>query len=202
MSRTGRRPGKTDTRQAIVHAAGEAFAARGYDGVTIRQVAAAAKVDPALIHHYFGTKDGLFHSALHAALDPEAILSRLLAGPPETLGQRLVTQLLQLWEGGAGKNASALLRTAIARDAIAQLVREIVLPTVTQHLVDRAGLHPTQAALRTTLVASQLCGLVVTRYLLVLQPLASQSPEAVGEYVGPTIQRYLTGPLPHSATPA
>jgi hypothetical protein len=94
----------------------------------------------------------------------------------------------------------ALLRTAIARDAIAQLVRDIVLPTVTQHLVDREVLHPEQAALRATLVASQLCGLVVTRYLLVLQPLASQSPEVVGAYVGPTIQSYLTGPLPRTAT--
>jgi hypothetical protein len=77
-----------------------------------------------------------------------------------------------------------------------------VLPTVTQHLVEGAGLHPAQAALRTTLVAGQLCGLAVTRYLLVLQPLASLSPEVVGVYVGPTIQSYLTGPLPHTAKSA
>lgn len=201
MGRTGRRPGKAGTREAILDAAREGFAAHGYDGVTIRQVAAAAAVDPALVHHYFHTKDALFRTALRAAVDPENVLSKLLAGPVDTLGERMVARFLATWEGGAGANASAMLRTAVITDQIAQLVREVVLPTVTRQLVDRAGIDPAQASMRTALIAAQLSGLAVARYLLVLDPIASATTGSVASAVGPTIQRYLTGPLPEWREP-
>ncbi|NJP35632.1 helix-turn-helix domain-containing protein [Micromonospora thermarum] len=88
LPRTGRRPGTAETRAAILAAARNAFAARGYDGVSIRQVASGAAVDPALVHHYFGSKVGLFRTALRTAVDPEGLLSDLFAGDVDTLGQR------------------------------------------------------------------------------------------------------------------
>lgn len=89
-----------------------------------------------------------------------------------------------------------MLRTAVTADRIAQLVREIVLPTVTRQLVDRAGLDPAQASMRTALIAAALSGLPVARSLLALEPIASADPGSVASAVGPTIQRYLTGPVP------
>lgn len=196
MVRTGRRPGSAGTRAAILTAAGEAFAARGYGGATIRQIASAAAVDPALVHHYFTTKDQLFLIALRSAVDPERLLSQLFAGEVETLGERMVARFLALWEGGAGATASALLRTAVTGERIAQLVREVVFPTVVDELVRRVGVDPAEAPLRTTLIASQLSGLVTTRYVLELQPMASAPIEWVVAAVGPAVQRYLTGELP------
>jgi AcrR family transcriptional regulator len=139
MPRTGRRPGTAGTRAAILAAARDAFAARGYDGVSIRWVASAAAVDPALVHHYFGGKVELFRTALRTAVDPEGLLSDLFAGDVTTLGGRMVARFLDVWEGGAGANASALLRTAVTGGSTADLVREAVLPAVAGELVTRLG---------------------------------------------------------------
>ncbi len=103
--------GQPPTRAAVLAAAREAFAARGYLGATIRQIAAAAGVDPALVHHYFGTEDRLLVTALASAVDPRRLLSQVVDGPAETLGERLVIRFLALREGDAGASASALLRT-------------------------------------------------------------------------------------------
>lgn len=202
MARVGRRPGTAQTRESILAAARYAFAERGYGGVTIRQIAAAAAVDPALVHHYFTTKDQLFRTALRSAVDPERLLSALFAGDRETFGERMVVRFLALWEGGAGANAAALLRTAVTGEPVAHLVREVVLPTVAGQLVERLGVDPAEAPVRTTLIASQLSGLVTTRYVLKLPPMANAPAEWVASVIGPTIQRYGTGDLPGPGTPA
>ena len=75
MNRTGRRPGTPDTRDAILAVARRRFATRGYDATSLRGIAAEAKVDPALLIHYFGTKEGLFVAA-----------TGLPAGLPELFG--------------------------------------------------------------------------------------------------------------------
>lgn len=196
MARTGRRPAGSGTRDTILAAARDAFAARGYGGVTIRQIAAAATVDPALVHHYFGTKEQLFLTVLRSAVDPDRILAHLLTGGVDALGERIVTEFLRLWEGGAGANASALLRTAATVDRIARLVREAVFPGVVEAVVSRTGLDPAEAPLRVAFVASQLSGLAITRYVLELEPLASAPADIVISTVGATLQRYLTGELP------
>jgi AcrR family transcriptional regulator len=196
MARTGRRPAGSGTRGRILAAARDTFAAHGYGGASIRQIASAATVDPALVHHYFGTKDQLFLTVLRSEVDPEGILAQLLTGDIDTLGERIVGEFLRLWEGGAGANASALLRTATTADQIAELVREAVFPGVVDAAVTRAGLDPVEAPLRVAFVASQLSGLALVRYLLELGPLATAPADIVVSAVGATLQRYLTGELP------
>ena len=98
VARTGRRPGHQDTREAILAAAREAFAERGFDGASIRLIAAGAGVDPALVHHYFGTKDQLFLDAMQAPIDPAQIIPQALAGGVDGVGERLVRTLLGVWD--------------------------------------------------------------------------------------------------------
>ena len=196
MARTGRRPAGSDTRETILAAARDAFAARGFRGVTIRQIASAAAVDPALVHHYFGTKERLFLTVLRSAVDPDRILAHVLTGAVDTLGERIVAEFLRLWEGGAGANASALLRTAATGDQIARLVREVIFPDVVDAVISRCGLDPAEAPLRVAFVASQLAGLAFSRYLVGLEPLVAAPADIVIRTVGATLQRYLTGELP------
>ena len=196
MARTGRRPAGSDTRETILEAARDAFAARGFAGVTIRQIASAATVDPALVHHYFGAKEQLFLTVLRSAIDPDRILAQVLGGGVDTLGERIVAEFIRLWEGGAGANASALLRTAATTDHIARLVREVIFPDVVDAVITRFGLDPAEAPLRVAFVASQLSGLTLTRYVVGLEPLASVPADVVISTVGATLQQYLTGDLP------
>ena len=196
MARTGRRPAGSDTRETILEAARDAFAARGFAGVTIRQIASAATVDPALVHHYFGAKEQLFLTVLRSAVDPDRILAQVLGGGVDTLGERIVAEFIRLWEGGAGANASALLRTAATTDHIARLVREVIFPDVVDAVITRFGLDPAEAPLRVAFVASQLSGLTLTRYVVGLEPLASVPADVVISTVGATLQQYLTGDLP------
>lgn len=195
MARTGRRPAGSDTRETILAAARDAFAARGFGGVTIRQIASAAAVDPALVHHYFGAKEQLFLTVLRSAVDPDRILAHVLTGAVDTLGERIVAEFLRLWEGGAGANASALLRTAATGDQIARLVREVIFPDVVDAVISRCGLDRAEAPLRVAFVASQLAGLAFSRYLVGLEPLVAAPADIVIRTVGATLQRYLTGEL-------
>lgn len=195
MARTGRRPDNPQTRAAVLTAAREAFAARGYRGATIRQIAAGAGVDPALVHHYFGTKDGLFVAAVASEIDPRRLLWQVFDGPAETLGERLVVRFLALWEGGAGANASALLRTVATEERFGPVVRERIVPLVVNELVTRVGVDAAEAPARAALLASQLSGLVNVRYVLRIEPVAGASIAWVAAAVGPTVQRYLTGAL-------
>jgi AcrR family transcriptional regulator len=101
MARTGRRPGRQDTRDAILAAARDAFAEKGYDGASIRYIATSAGVDPALVHHYFGTKDQLFREAMRFPVDPNQMLP-LLAGPGvDGFGERLVRMFISVWDSPA-----------------------------------------------------------------------------------------------------
>jgi AcrR family transcriptional regulator len=196
MARTGRRPGNQDTREAILAAARQAFAERGYDGASIRQIATGAGVDPALVHHYFGAKDQLFLATMQAPGDPGKLLPQVLAGGPDGVGERLVRMFLDLWDSPRGTTAAALMRSALSHDWSARMLREFLTTQILRRVAKGLGLDPAEAPLRTSLVASQMAGLAMTRYILKIEPLASAPPETVVAAVGPTIQRYLTGPLP------
>lgn len=196
MARTGRRPGESTTRAAILAVARDAFSAQGYDAVTVRRIAAAAGVDPALVHYHFGTKERLFRAVVHDAITPQDLLAQSLAGDVEMLGERLVMRFLDLWEQGGGTVAGTLLRTAVTGEAGARLAREVVFPAVVQAMTRRAGVRATHLPLRAALIAAQLSGLVIARYVLELEPLAQVPNEVVAAAVGPAVQRYLTGDLP------
>src|SRR4051812_27986219 len=98
MARTGRRPGNQDTREAILDAARKAFSERGYDGASIRAIATGAAVDPALVHHYFGTKEQLFLAAIEAPINPGELIPLVLSQGIEGAGERLVTTFLSVWD--------------------------------------------------------------------------------------------------------
>ena len=190
----GRRPGGPDTRGQILDAARASFADRGFRRTTIRGVATAAGVDPALVHHYFGAKDDLFLAALEIPVDPRSLLAGVLDGGVAGAGERLLRTFLSVWDDpGARLPLVALVRSSLAQDGPESLLEQGILRLVLGPL--RGVLPPDRADLRVQLVASQLAGLVVTRYLLALEPLASLPADRVVAALAPTLQRYLDGPL-------
>jgi AcrR family transcriptional regulator len=190
----GRRPGATTTREEILEAARHLFATRGYDATTIRGIATSAGVDPALVHHFFGSKDELFLTVLQV---PETVLSQvpaLLGSHLETAGERLVRFFLGLFESPDTRAAIlTTLRSAVTQESAARILRE----TITAHLF--AGIRdllPDRPEVRMTLAMSHLNGLAVGRYVLAVPPLADMDLDDVVAWVAPAVQRYLTGPAP------
>jgi AcrR family transcriptional regulator len=192
--RSGRRPGDSGTREAILAAARSYFGAGGYSGTTIRGVARAAGVDPALVHHYFGSKDQLFAAALELPVDPTVLVHRLLADGPAGVGERVVRTFVEIWDATPGQGPMlALLRTAVSDERAAASLRDFLTHVLLGPLA--AGAGSDQPQLRAGLAAAQMLGLAVARYVIGLEPVAGASPEVLSRAVGPTIQRYLTGDL-------
>lgn len=200
MARTGRRKGSPDTREAILAAALDVFAERGFDGASVRAIAAAAGVDPALVHHYFGTKEQLFLATVQAPVNPDEILPKVLAGDIEGMGERIVRMFLSVWDDPVqGSAALALFRTALRHDWSARMLREFLTTQILRRAIARVPMDPAEAPMRATLIASQIFGLVGIRYLLKVEPLSEASADEVAAWVGPTLQRYLTGALIHES---
>lgn len=192
--RTGRRPGDGRTRDAILEAARHSFGRSGYSGTTIRGVARDAGVDPALVHHYFGTKDELFAAALELPIDPTTLVPHLLAGGTDGLGERVVLTFVGTWDGVPGQGPMlALLRSAVTDESSAASLRAFLSRVVLGPLAAAAGAE--RPELRASLAASQVVGLAVARYVLRLEPLASLDASELAQVVGPTLDRYLAGPL-------
>ena len=190
----GRRPGAPDTRAEVLAAARASFAGKGFRGTTIRAVAASAGVDPALVHHYFGTKDDLFLAALEMPVDPRQLLVPVIAQGPDGAGERLVRTLLSVWDHPEHQvRLLAVARSVLSEDGATLLkdgfIPVVVGPALAQLVTDRPDV-------RVPLVASQVVGLIVTRYLIALPPMADMSADDVVARIGPVIQHYLTGDLP------
>ncbi|MEU7801208.1 TetR family transcriptional regulator [Micromonospora arborensis] len=194
--RTGRRPGNPGTREAILDAARTAFAERGFDAASIRAIAGTAEVDPALVHHYFGSKDQLFLAAMNLPLDPGQLVPKMLAGDRDGVGERMVRIFLGVWDSPAGSAGVALLRSAVSNEWTARLLREFITTQVLRRVLEQLDVDPAQLPLRGSLVATQMIGLAMMRHVVRLEPVASADPETLAAAIGPTIQRYLTGPLP------
>lgn len=193
--RTGRRPGNPDTREAILTAARATFAERGFDAASIRSIATAAGVDPALVHHYFGSKEELFRATVSIPVDPAELVPRVLAGGRDEVGERLVRTFLTVWDSPVGAAAVALLRSAMSNQWTARLLREFLVTQILRRVVEQLDLDPAELPLRGALVATQIAGLAMMRYVIYLEPVASASPDTLAATIGPTVQRYLTGPL-------
>ncbi|MGC5051951.1 TetR family transcriptional regulator [Micromonospora sp. DT48] len=196
VRRSGRRPGKPGTRDAILDAARSVFAERGFDASTIRAIAASAGVDPALVHHYFGNKEQLFLTAMEFPVDPREMLPKVLTGDHDALGERLVRMFLTVWDSPAGTAGVALLRSAVSSEWTARLLREFLTTQVLRRVLDHLDVAPAEVPIRGGLVASQLVGLALMRYVIRLEPITTVAPETLVATVGPTVQRYLTGDLP------
>jgi AcrR family transcriptional regulator len=197
VARTGRRKGTPDTREAILVAARDVFGERGFDGASIRAIAAGAGVDPALVHHYFGTKEGLFLATVGAPFDPGMVLPAVVEGDVDQLGARLVRMFLSVWSDPVrGPMVLAVVRSGLQHDWSARMMREFLTSQILRRVVSTLDVPPGEAPMRAALLASQMIGLGLTRHILKIEPLASMPDEQVVALIGPTVQRYLTGPLP------
>jgi AcrR family transcriptional regulator len=185
----GRRPGPTETREKILAEARDLFAEKGYDGASLRAIARAAGVDPALVHHFFGNKEGVFIEAMRFPVDPAVLLPRIMSFPRERLGEMMVRTFLSVW-GDADRRAPmlAMLRSAMTNERAAALLREFV----TSALFGRASQATEAPPLGIQAAAGQMIGLMILRYVLRVEPLASASEDELVELVAPTLQRYLT----------
>jgi len=190
----GRRPGAPDTRAAVLAAARSSFAELGFRGTTIRAVASAAGVDPALVHHYFGSKDDLFLAAMELPVDPREVIAHVTDGPVEGVAERLLAAFLGVWDDPVVQPTLLTVARRVLEPGGDRLLSEGFLPVVIWPVGARLGLDRPEH--RMTLVASQMIGLILIRYLLRVEPLASLSKEAVIATYAPTLQRYLTGELP------
>jgi AcrR family transcriptional regulator len=196
VARTGRRKGNPDTRESILVAAREHFADKGFDGASVRQIATSAGVDPALVHHYFGTKDQLFLATIEAPLDPRTLLAQAVSGDREGVAERLLRTALGVWDHPtAGPAIVALVRSAISHDWSARMIREFLLSQILRRIMTELKVDPAEAPTRSALVASQLLGLLMVRHVIKIEPLASASVDDVVFAVAPTLQRYLTGDI-------
>jgi AcrR family transcriptional regulator len=177
----------------VLAAARATFAERGFDGATIRAIAADAGVDPALVHHYFGSKDQLFLAAIQAPADPADLLPEVLAAGRDELGAAVVRLLLKVWDGPMRSAGLALVRSAVGNEWTAKLLREFLVTQVLRRVVGTLEVPAAEQEVRGALVASQLIGIVMGRYVIKVEPLASASPEWLVAAIGPNVQRYLTG---------
>jgi AcrR family transcriptional regulator len=194
MARTGRRPGHSGTREAILAAARQSFTASGYDKASIREIARRAGVDPALVHHYFGSKHELFSEAIEMPLDIAAVISTIAQGERERIGERIVALLLSVWDNRVDRGPLiALVRSAVTREDAARMLREFLVSVLFVRLAE--ALDVDDAPLRASLAASQVMGLLIARYIVRVEPIASAPAPVVVAAVGPNLQRYLTGDL-------
>ncbi|GAB2589813.1 TetR family transcriptional regulator [Paractinoplanes abujensis] len=196
MARSGRRPGNQDTRESILAAARTGFAEKGYDKASIRAIASDAGVDPALVHHYFGTKEKLFLAVMNAPINPAELVPQALAGPREQAGERLVRMALGVWDSPAGTAALAVFRSALSNEWTARLLRDFVVTQVLRRAVHEMAFDPAEADLRAALVATQIAGTIMARYVLKIEPLASADIDVLAAALGPNVQRFLTDPMP------
>ncbi|MGZ5396655.1 MAG: TetR/AcrR family transcriptional regulator, partial [Mycobacterium sp.] len=170
--RPGRPPGTSDTRERILTSARELFARNGIDKTSIRSIAADADVDPALVHHYYGTKTQLFAAAIRIPIDPMQVIGPLQQIPVEEIGYTLPLLLLPLWDSEMGKGFIATLRSILAgSDAWdPSLVRSFLQEVIAKEVGSRVDNPPGSGPIRVQFVASQLVGVVMARYILELDP--------------------------------
>lgn len=193
--RTGRRSGDSGTREAILVAAREHFAKSGYAGASLRTIAGAAGVDPALIRHFFGSKDDLFAATLEIPPEVTDRLGQALESASDGIGEALVRAYLGMWEDPASaESVRAMVRSAIASDKAADRLRGLLgeqLHASAPLLLDRPD-----GRVRAALIGSHLIGIAVARYLVRVDPIAALDLDTVVTLCTPAIQRYLTAPLP------
>jgi len=191
----GRRAGESGTREAVLNAARQSFAQQGYAGTTIRAIAAIAGVDPALVLHFFGTKDALFATCLAFPEDVADTVPQILAGPVETVGERLTRFYFELWEKPeTGEPLRAMFRSIASNEDAAKMAHEFI----SSHVVARAAqaYEYDQVDLRMTLAGGQLAGVMYARHVVGIEPLTTMSMDDLVQHVAPSVQRYLTSKLP------
>lgn len=193
--RSGRRPGESGTREAILAAARQQFAEHGYARAALRAIAADAGVDQKLIAHFFGSKRQLFLAAVGLPLNPIDILSGVLqGGDPKSVTERLANVLADILERRElFQPIAAVIRASATEPDVREAMRQFfpgeLLPTLGELL--GAG----DPALRLNLFGSQFAGLILVREVIGVEPIAAASARVLADAVAPTLARYLIGPL-------
>jgi AcrR family transcriptional regulator len=194
--RPGRRPGANETREAILAAARDGFAAHGYEKATIRGIARAAGVDPALVHHFYGSKEAVFKAAVSDVLAPiaEAMDDAGPGAEPDRTADRLARVLVGLWEREPTRGALiGAVRAAVTSETAAGLLRGIVQ----EHAIAAVAASTEQpdAELRANLIGATMVGIAVARHVLALEPIASLDEDALAGVLADAIAHYLTADL-------
>ena len=201
VGHSGRRPGASRTREEIRATAARLFAEQGYDRTSLRAIARAAGVDQKLVAHFFGSKQRLFVEVVELPFEPAAVLPALFHGDRDEVGERVARFVLGVLEDPEGRRRlTGLVRAAATEPEAARMVRELITREVFAQIVE--ALDVEDGALRASLLGSQVVGLVMARYIVAVEPLASASPEAVVAAIAPNLQRYLVEALPAAATSA
>ncbi|WP_137988668.1 TetR family transcriptional regulator [Streptomyces vilmorinianum] len=178
-------------RERILDAARAQFAERGYDKTSVRGIAKAADVDPALVHHYFGTKDEVFAAAIEVSFEPATVVPAIIGGPRDAIGERLARFFIGVWENPATRAPLlAIIRSALTHEAAAKVLRGFVLRRLLERIA--GDLDVPDPKFRAELAASHMIGIAILRYIIQVEPLASADPEEIIALVAPTLQRYLT----------
>jgi AcrR family transcriptional regulator len=198
--RPGRPAGNSNARDQILASARELFARNGISNTSIRAVAAAAGVDSALVHHYFGTKEKLFAAAVHILIDPMDVIGPLRQVPVEELGHAIPSMLLPLWDSEIGAGFIATLRSVMAGSEV-NLFRSFIQDVIAVEVGSRVDNPAGTGVIRVQFVASQLVGVLMARYILDLEPFKSLPATQIIETIAPNLQRYLTGDLPEWPAP-
>ncbi|GAA1849421.1 TetR family transcriptional regulator [Myceligenerans crystallogenes] len=194
MARRGRRPAGQDARGAILEAARMEFAEQGYDGASMRSVARRAGVDPGTVRHWFPEKSALLPAALGLAeVSPHEIVKQVVDGPLDRLGERLVRVALKVWDDAGPDLMRVALPAVLGSPELRSLMPQFLLAEVLGPIA--RNLPSEDAALRTSLLGSQMIGLAMARYVVGLEPIASLPADGVVAAVAPNLQRYLTGKL-------
>lgn len=195
--RSGRRPGPSGTREAILAAAQRQFAELGYDRASLRSIATEAGVDQKLVAYFFGTKQELFVAAVDLPYDPEATIPPVVQGDLDDLGQRAARAMVGVLEDPVTRaRLVGIVRAAATEPAAAEMVRGIrdhALRELRQALADVFA--PAEAELRVGLFNAQFFGLIMARYIVRVEPLASLPPDQLVACLAPALQHYASGPI-------
>ncbi|MGV9880846.1 TetR/AcrR family transcriptional regulator [Streptomyces sp. NPDC003006] len=181
------------TRDRILQAARDEFSERGYEKTSVRGIAKAAGVDPALVHHYFGTKEQVFEAAITVSFAPALEAPAAVEeGPLDGVGERLTRFILGVWENPATRAPLlAIVRSAVNNDTAAAVFRRLIATQLLGRIAHRLDLP--DAELRAELAAAQLVGIAMLRYVIKVEPLASADVEQIMARVAPVVQGHLTG---------
>ncbi|NKZ06655.1 TetR/AcrR family transcriptional regulator [Actinomadura latina] len=189
----GRRRGSPDTREAILTVARRRFLADGYGPVTMRSIAAEAGVDAALISYFFGSKKGLFGAVLGLVANPPEILAGALPGDPATLPERVLRALLTAWDDPAGgARLQLLVRAAVQEPELARLLRDLLEREIIGRIAEHIG--GPGASARAGAFGVQLAGLIFTRYIIGVEPVASMTPDELIARLTPGLRAVLYPP--------
>ncbi len=197
MARAGRRPGPSTTEQDVLRAARRLFAERGFQRTTVRAIAAAAGVTPALVHHFFAGKHAVFLAAIRMPVDPARLLEQLLSGPREQFAHRFVSAFVGAWgDPATGPALQSMVRSALTDDEHAAALRAFASGVMVPRAAAGLGVPPERVAAAVSIMIGQ----AVARTMIGIDVLAQLSDEQVVEYYVPAVRAALEGNVFNSPT--